>query len=446
MRIAIIGSGISGLAVAHGLRGQHELTVFEAGDHIGGHAWTIEAGEGAARQPIDVGFIVFNHRTYPHFTRLLGELGVETRETSMSFSVRSETSGREYGTRSLAGLFAQKRNLLRPSFWGMLREILRFNHSGATQLAMLDERTTVGEFLEAGGYSRAFAENYLLPMGSAIWSCPMGKFADFPIRFILEFYANHGLLTVAQQPAWRTIVGGSRVYVDALSRPFRDAIRLRTPVHSVRRRHDGVEVRSACGAERFDHVVFGCHSDEALKLLADPTPTEREVLGAFPYERSSAVLHTDVSLLPRRRAAWASWNYLVRTADDARATVTYHMNRLQHLRGPEQYCVTLNGDDLIAPDRVLRRFVFHHPVFTRERAAAQRRHGELVNANRTSFCGAYWRNGFHEDGLVSAQAVCRALNAAPQPAPLSILPSEALPDLLPPERSPFPVSHAKLPL
>lgn len=413
MRLAIVGTGISGLVAARRLHAAHDLAVFEANDYLGGHTHTVEVADHGERHAVDTGFIVFNTRTYPNFVRLLDELGVASRPTSMSFSVHDERTGLEYNGSSLGTLFVQRRNLFRPRFYRMLADILRFNRAARRLVASGDDAVTVGEFLAAYGYSQEFAEHYLLPMGSAIWSCPMGTFAQFPVRFIAEFYHNHGLLDLWNRPVWRVVEGGSRRYVEALAAPFRERIRLRTPVAAVRRLPDGVIVTPRTGApERFEHVIFACHSDQALRILGDDaTARERIVLSAFPYERNVATLHTDVSLLPRRRGAWASWNYRVTAHREASAaaTVTYNMNLLQGLRARQTYCVTLNADERIAPEKVLGRFVYDHPVFTTQRAAAQARHGDLLDANRTSFCGAYWGNGFHEDGVNSALAVVAAL-------------------------------------
>lgn len=414
MKIAIIGAGISGLTAAYRLAERHDITLFEANDYIGGHTNTVDVELDGERHAIDTGFIVFNDWTYPNFIKLLDELRVPSRPTLMSFSVRCDRTGLEYNGSSLNGLFAQRRNLFRPSFHRMLRDIMRFNREA---LALADKteargegEMTVGEFLTQHRYSREFADQYLLPMGSAIWSCPTGTFECFPIRFIVEFYRNHGLLSVRNRPTWRVIEGGSRTYVAAMTTRFRDRIRLNTPVQRVRRLLNGVEIISQGGTpERFDHVVFACHSDQALHMLTDPTPTETELLGAFPYERNIAVLHFDTAPLPRRRRAWASWNYLIPEKPTAHATVSYCMNLLQHIRSKNVFSVTLNSDDFIAPDKVLRRFEYHHPIFTTQRAAAQARHRELFNANRSSFCGAYWGNGFHEDGVVSALKVCESL-------------------------------------
>ena len=415
MRIAIIGAGISGLTAAYRLSQHHEITLFEANDYLGGHTHSVDVEFGGERHVIDTGFIVFNDWTYPNFIALLDELRIASLPTSMSFSVRCDRTGLEYNGSSLNGLFAQRLNLFRPSFHRMIRDILRFNREGPELVLSrpADDAMTVGEFLREHRYSREFADQYLLPMGAAIWSCPTGTFAEFPIRFIVEFYRNHGLLSVRHRPTWRVIEGGSRTYVAAMVPRFRDRVRLNTPVESVRRTADGVDI-TARGrtAEHFDHVVFACHSDQALRMLVDPTIIERELLGAFPYERNSAVLHTDESILPRRRLAWASWNYQIPAEPTAHATVSYCMNILQHIRSKHTFCVTLNSDDRIDPARVLGRFEYHHPIFTTRRAIMQARHREVLNVNRTSFCGAYWGNGFHEDGVNSALAVCDALREA----------------------------------
>ncbi len=419
MRIGIIGSGISGLTAAYRLCAQHEITLFEASGYLGGHTNTVDVECDGEHQVIDTGFIVFNDWTYPNFIQLLDELNVRSRPTSMSFSVRDDRSRLEYNGSSLNGLFAQRGNLLRPSFHRMVRDILRFNreesHSSESAEQRLSgfEEETVDEYLVRKRFSREFAEHYLLPMGAAIWSCPTGTFAEFPMRFILEFYRNHGLLSIRNRPTWRVIEGGSRTYVAAMAQRFSNRVRLNTSIECVCRSPEFVEITPRGGsAEPFDHVVFACHSDQALRLLSDATPTERELLSAFPYERNTAVLHTDISILPQHRRAWASWNYHTPAQPTAHATVTYNMNILQHLQSRQVFCVTLNSDHRIDPQRVLRKFEYHHPIFTARRAAVQARHGELLNSNRSSFCGAYWGNGFHEDGVVSALAVCRSLMSA----------------------------------
>lgn len=411
MRIAIVGTGIAGLTAAHHLHSRHELTLFEAQSHIGGHTHTIDVEYSGEQHRIDTGFIVFNNRNYPNFVRMLDELGVASQPTEMSFSVRCDRTGLEYNGGHLNGLFAQRLNLFRPSFHRLIRDILRFNRQAPRILDEANGEPTVGEFLARHHYSREFSEQYLLPMGSAIWSCPVDKFSEFPIRFIVEFYRNHGLLSLTDRPEWRVICGGSRTYVDRLTSRFAEAIRLNTPVVSVRRFPDHVEVSTkGNGPQWFDHVIFACHADQALRLLADPTATERDVLSSFPYEKNEAVLHVDVSALPRSRRAWAAWNYRVLRDRPGRATVTYNMNILQRLTSNHVYCVTLNDVGQIAADKVIRRITYEHPVFTVRRSAAQGRQTELLAAERTSYCGAYWGNGFHEDGVNSALAVCHALD------------------------------------
>ena len=413
MRIAIIGGGISGLTAAYYLRHRHQLVLLEANEYVGGHTNTIDVELDGERHAVDTGFIVFNHSTYPNFARILSELRVASQPTTMSFSVQCERTGLEYGGANLNGLFAQRRNLFSPRFHRLLRDVLRFNSQAVDLLRDADEQLTVGRYLARENYSRQFIEQYFLPLGSAVWSCPRGTFEQFPIRFIVDFYRNHGMLAVRNRPQWRVIRGGSRTYVDAMMQRFGHAVRTRSPVVSVRRHADYVEVcPQGSQAERFDHVIFACHSDQALRMLgADATPHERELLSAFPYERNVAQLHTDTSVLPRCRRAWASWNYFVPGGSDEKSTVSYDMNRLQGLRSKHRFCVTLNGEDRVDPAKVIRRIDYAHPVFTTNRAAAQRRHAEVINRRRSSFCGAYWGNGFHEDGVNSALAVCEALNA-----------------------------------
>jgi predicted NAD/FAD-binding protein len=415
MKIAIVGAGISGLVAAYRLHSDHEITVFEAGDKVGGHTNTVRVDFDGETQWVDTGFIVFNEWTYPHFIELLNELGVASQPTQMGFSVRDDDTGLEYAGHSLNALFAQRRNLLNPKFLRMILDILRFNREGSKLSEGLPSSMTVGEFLQAGRYSQTFARRHLLPMGAAIWSCPVGTFARFPIQFILEFYRNHGLLNVVRRPVWRVITGGSQTYVEALTAPFRDRIRLSSPVMAVDRDENGIQIAvRGQTPELFDHVIFACHSDQALRILGQgATSVERDVLGSFPYGRNVAILHTDTSVLPRRRRAWASWNYLLTGDEHAPASVTYNMNILQELHSRHTFCVTLNGESHIDPSRILGRFEYEHPIFTKERSTAQARHEELLTANRTSYCGAYWRNGFHEDGVVSALRVVNALQCLP---------------------------------
>ena len=401
MKIAIIGSGIAGNVVAHHLHREYDITVFEAAGHVGGHTHTHSiALDGEAHQ-IDTGFIVFNDRTYPNFIALLAELGVESQPSAMSFSVRNERSGLEYNGTSMNSLFAQRRNLFRPSFYHMLRDILRFNREAQ---ALLDSELEIalGDYLTQQRYSREFIRDYLIPMGAAIWSTDPVRMLSFPARFFVRFFHNHGMLTVNDRPQWRAISGGSARYVEKLVAPFRSRIRLHTPVEAVRRLPDRVMV-TALGAEpeRFDQIFLACHADQALRLLADATPLEREVVGAFGYQKNEAVLHTDTALLPRARRAWAAWNYHVEPAQNA-ATLTYNMNILQNLASRHTFCVTLNRSADIAPGRIIKRLTYEHPLYTPAAVAAQQRQREVNGVNRTYYCGAYWRYGFHEDGVVSA--------------------------------------------
>lgn len=406
MRIAVIGTGIAGLVVARSLhQAGHELTIFESGSHIGGHTNTIPVALAGRTYAVDTGFIVFNDWTYPNFIALLNQLGVASQPTTMSFSVRDARSDLEYNGTSLNTLFAQRRNLLSPSFWRMIRDIMRFGREAPELLEGDEATTTLGEYVAQRGYSRQFVEHYLLPMGGAIWSAGTAAMRGFPARYFVQFFKNHGMLSLGARPQWRVVAGGSWSYVKALVAPFRERIQLDTPVTAVTRDLDGVTVVAKERAERFDHVVLGVHGDQALRLLRDPTAAERSVLSAFTYTRNDAVLHTDVSLMPHRRRAWAAWNYHLTGDESAPVPVTYDMNALQGIDAPERFLVTLNPPAGIAEGRVLRRITYRHPHYTAAAVAAQQRWGEINGVNRTWFCGAYWGYGFHEDGVVSALRV-----------------------------------------
>lgn len=407
MRIAVIGTGISGMVAAHLLSRRHDVVVYEAREYIGGHTHTIDVDVEGTSYAVDTGFIVFNDVNYPNLLRLFRQLGVAWQDSRMGFSVRCEKTGLEYRPSTFDTLFAQRRNLLRPRFWRMVREIVRFRRESPALLAT-SEDPTLAEYLDRQGYSRFFREYFLVPMGAAIWSAEPTAFADFPARRFIEFFTNHGLLKSKGQPQWRVVRGGSREYVAPLTRPYRDSIRLSCPVRQVRRLSEGVEVRAGDGStETFDQVVLATHSDQALAMVAEPTDAEREILGAIPYQENVTVLHTDESLLPRLRKVWASWNYHILADARGGVAVTYDMNLLQGLSAPVEFCVSLNREADIAPDRVLHRLIYAHPVFTRAGMAAQARHGEISGANRIHYCGAYWGNGFHEDGVNSALAVGR---------------------------------------
>lgn len=412
MRIAIIGSGIAGNTIAYHLQREHDITVFEAGSHIGGHTHTHDIELDGRRHAVDTGFIVFNDRTYPNFIALLDELGVAWQPSHMSFSVRCEKTGLEYNGTNLNALFAQRRNLLRPAFYRMIQDILRFNRQALELLAEGPE-IRLGDYLAQNGYGQDFIDYYIIPMGSAIWSTEARQMLQFPARFFVRFFHHHGMLTVNDRPQWRVIRGGSASYVEALTAGFRDRIRLNTPVAEVRRLKRSVRVKPVGGVEEsFDWVFFACHSNQALAMLKDPSAAEREVLGAIPYQENSIYLHTDRSLLPKRKLAWAAWNYHVTAKPLDRVAVTYNMNILQGLDAREQILVTLNHTDHINPAKVIKRLTYHHPVYTTAGTLAQARHGEISGINRTAYCGAYWRNGFHEDGVVSALAALRHFREA----------------------------------
>lgn len=411
--IAIIGAGISGLTAAYYLRRQHRVTLFESAPRTGGHTATVDVELDGRRYAIDTGFIVYNDWTYPRFIELLDALGVATQPTEMSFSVRCDGTGLEYGGSNLNTLFAQRRNLLKPSFYRMLRDILRFNREAIEELEQgrIAANTRLGDYLAERGYGDGFIYQYLLPMGSAIWSASTRSMLDFSLLFFVRFFKNHGLLSVNDRPQWRVIQGGSRSYLEPLCRELEDSIRLNARIAQVRRLPDSVElVMQDGGRERFDQVVFACHSDQALGLLADATRAERQALTAIPYQENDVVLHTDTSLLPRQRGAWSSWNYWLQARHQSQAVLTYNMNILQGISSPHCFCVTLNATEAIAPDSIIDRFTYSHPVFSLESVDAAQQIVQLNGLNRTWFAGAYLGNGFHEDGVVSGRRVAEGIS------------------------------------
>jgi len=412
MKIAVVGSGISGLACAHYLSAGHEVWVYEASRRLGGHTATVDVQLGTRRYAIDTGFIVFNDRTYPNFIALMDELGVPSRPTAMGFSVRDPQSGLEYSGSSLATLFAQRRNLLSPGFIGMLRDILRFNREAVADLeaGRIDDGCTLGEYLARRGYGERFVRHYLAAMGSAIWSADCESILAFPALFFVRFFRHHGLLSVNDRPQWRVIEGGSREYLRPLCARFAQRISVGNPVQKIIR-HAGRGVTLAlCDGQRllFDTVVVATHADQALALLEQPSPAERDILGAIPYQVNDVVLHTDIRLLPRNTRTWSSWNYTLGPPGQ-RAVVTYNMNILQGIEAPETFCVTLNNTAAINPHRILGQFEYAHPVFSLDGMLAQQRWGEINGVSKTWYCGAYWHNGFHEDGVASALRVAEAL-------------------------------------
>lgn len=406
MRIAIVGAGVSGLTAAYLLHRQHEVTVFESEPRLGGHSHTVRFDSPQETQHLDTGFIVFNDRNYPGFERLLAALEVRSQPSDMSFGV-SDGRSFAYASHSMRGVFAARRTALSPSFWRMLGEIPRFQRAACRLLESGDEQVSLRAWLQGHGFSRFFVERLLVPQAAAVWSADPRQMWSFPALFLARFFDNHGMLSLTGRPRWRTIVGGSERYVEALSAGFRDRVRLATPVRSITRGPREVTVR-VDGAEplTFDQVVIAAHSDQALDMLADATWREREILGAIPYQENEAILHTDTSILPDQRMAWASWNYHLLDRPTGSTTVTYHLNRLQQLSSRHDFCVTLNLGERIDPERVIKRITYAHPVFTPAGVRAQRRFDEISGLEgRTHYCGAYWSWGFHEDGVQSALRV-----------------------------------------
>lgn len=418
MRIAIVGSGISGLSCAWKLANKAEVHLYEAGDTLGGHTATVDVELAGKRWAIDTGFIVYNDRTYPRFLSLIAELGLESKPTEMSFSVRNNRSGLEYNGHTLSTLFAQRSNLFKPSFWRFLMEIVRFNKRGKAWLEHQSEQGTLDDFLQQEGFSQFFAQHYILPMGAAIWSTSLAEIRQMPLSLFLHFFNHHGLLDLSQRPQWYVVPGGSREYIRRLIALVGDklTVHLATPVLKAVRHPQGVILHSARGEERYDQVIFACHSDQTLNLLADATAEEREMLLGVPYSANEVILHTDTSLLPENRRAWASWNYRL---DDTQAgdellgaSVTYNMNILQGIKSSETFCVSLNATQPIDPAKVLGRYSYHHPQFSLQSLITQTERLRLNGGNRSWFCGAWSYNGFHEDGIRSGLDVVAGMEQA----------------------------------
>jgi predicted NAD/FAD-binding protein len=409
MRIAVVGSGIGGLASAWLLSREHEVTLYEANDYLGGHTHTHDVEVAGSNYAVDTGFIVFNPPHYPLLSKMFAELGVESQPTTMSFALKNERSGLEYNATDLAGLFCQRRNLVSPRFLRMLRDIVRFYREAPLLLQLADAGPTLGDYLAANGYSEAFRDDHLVPMASALWSSASAQILQFPAKYLAQFMANHQMLQTRDRPQWRVVKGGSQSYVRALRRSWKVHERIGCAVTKVTREGAGVRVDNRDASERYDHAVLACHSDQALALLGDATERERDILGAITFQENDTVLHTDAALLPRRRRAWAAWNALVPKATSEQCTVSYCMNLLQSLEAAEPIVVTLNRTAQIAPEKILKRVRYHHPVYTRTSVGAQARKAEIQGANNTWFAGAYWGWGFHEDGMRSAVAVANAL-------------------------------------
>ncbi len=403
MNIAVIGSGIAGNVAACKLSQKHDVTVYEANDYIGGHTHTHDVEHSGRQYAIDTGFIVFNYWTYPRFTELLAQLDVKVQPTNMSFSVKHAVSGLEYNGDTINSLFAQRRNLFKPSFIRMVKEILRFNRDAYASIDNDDAELPFGEYLAVNGYSKEFIDHYIIPMGSAIWSTDPRLMNQFPAKFFIRFFHNHGLLSVNDRPVWHVIKGGSRNYLDPLIASFRDRIRLNTPVRTIKRYETHVEIFTDHDQkERYDAVFIASHSDQALRMLEKPSSDETQVLKAIPYQRNEAVLHTDASILPQRKQAWAAWNYHLSGIEQQRVALTYNMNILQGIQSTDTFCVTLNNSSEIDERKIIKQIEYDHPLFTPDSVAAQGRHNEINGTLNTWYCGAYWRNGFHEDGMVSA--------------------------------------------
>ena len=417
LSVAVVGAGIGGLSAAWLLSQKHDVTLFEADPRLGGHANTADAPGFHGTVPVDTGFIVYNEGNYPNFTALLDHLGVPSVYADMSLSVSLDDGAFEYSSFGLGGIFAQKRNLLSPRFWGLLRDITRFFRHAPKDLADLERKATpLGDYLQAKGYGDAFRDDHLLPQAAAIWSTPLDQIGAYPAASLIRFFLNHGMMTVTGRGLWRTVEGGSRAYVTKLSEAFRGEVRKGVRVAGVRRDANGAEVRLAGGSrERFDQIVIATHGDTALSLLDDPSPDEQRLLGCFRYSRNKIALHTDPVLMPNRRRAWTSWNHIGMRDRPGEGAVTYWMNRLQSLKGAPELFVTLNPNKEIAADRLLRTEVYEHPLFDADAIAAQQQVWDIQGARRTWFCGSYLGHGFHEDALQSGLAVAEQLGGVRRP-------------------------------
>ncbi len=408
MKIAIIGSGISGLTSAYLLNRKHDVTIFEANDYIGGHTHTHNIDIDGENYSIDTGFIVYNERTYPNFIKLLDQLNIERQLSTMGFSVKSASQDYEYAGESLNTLFAKRSNIFRINFWRMLYEMYHFGKKADSLGFGLDVSMTLGDYLVDENYSSEFINYFIIPMGAAIWSTPANKVLDMPAYFFIKFFYNHGMLELTNRPNWWVIKNGSSEYIKKITIGFEDKIHLSTPVKKVSRVEGGVEIVlfKKDKALKFDSVIFATHSNQALDILDDPSDAEKDILGSIPYQKNNILLHTDSSVLPRRKLAWASWNYQLDSDPNSPVILTYNMNILQTIEANKTFCVTLNDSDSVDKNSILKKITYHHPLFTVNAIEAQKRKSEISGVNNTYYCGAYWRNGFHEDGVVSALDVC----------------------------------------
>jgi len=408
MKIAIIGSGISGLTSAYLLNRKHDVKIFEANDYIGGHTHTHNIDIDGSSYSVDTGFIVYNEKTYPNFIKLLDELNIQRQLSTMGFSVKSATQDYEYAGESLNTLFAKRTNIFRISFWRMLYEMYHFGKKADSHGCGLDVSMTLGDYLIDKNYSSEFINYFIIPMGAAIWSTPANRVLNMPAYFFIKFFYNHGMLEIKNRPNWWVVKNGSSEYIKKIILGFEDKIYLSTPVHKVSRVEDGVEIVLSKNENtlKFDCVVFATHSDQALAILEDPSSAEKDILGSIPYQKNKVLLHTDSSVLPRRKLAWASWNYQLDSDPNAPVILTYNMNILQTIEANKTFCVTLNDIDSVNENKILKKITYHHPLFTVKAIEAQKRKSEISGVNNTYYCGAYWRNGFHEDGVMSALDVC----------------------------------------
>ena len=411
-RIAVVGSGIAGLCSAYLLSREHEVTLFEANNYLGGHTHTEDVLLNGHHYAVNTGFIVFNDWTYPNFIKLMDQLGVQSEESDMSFSVRCENTDLEYNGTSLNSLFAQRKNIFKPHFLKMIYDIVRFNKQAVSLLQsnLVSDEQSLGAFFEEHNYSKSFINYYIVPMGASIWSASSEVMLAFPLKFFLRFFNNHGMLSVDERPMWRVITGGSSAYITPLTSPYKERIKLNTTIKKIKRHWQSVTLQTdSDDIYEFDQVVLACHSDQALRMLDEPTPQESEILGALPYQMNEVVLHTDTRLMPKKELAWASWNYHIPQRANDSAMVTYNMNMLQNFNDiDETFLVTLNRSAEISPDKIIKKYDYAHPIFTQDGIKAQRRHNEISGQNNTHYCGAYWFSGFHEDGVNSALRVAKS--------------------------------------
>jgi predicted NAD/FAD-binding protein len=415
VKIAIIGSGISGLSCAYLLNPLHDITLFEAAANIGGHTATIAIEHRGENYNIDTGFIVYNDWTYPNFIKLMTELGVESKKTEMSFSVSCKKTGLEYGGNNINTLFSQRKNLFNLKYWRMIKDIMRFNKEAIKDLdsGLLNDDISLGAYLQANNYGQYFITHYLIPMGSAIWSASLKDTLALPLLFFVRFFKNHGLLSVNNRPQWRVLTGGSQAYLKPLTNSFRKKIVTKSNIAAISRNGATATLLFSDGRQEiYDQVIFACHSNQALQLLSDPSEQEKQILAAIPYRDNEVILHTDTRLLPNIKKAWSSWNYHLHQDNDKPPVLSYNMNILQGINAPDTFIVSLNASHLIEPSKIISRHHYAHPCFSLKARHAQQQWGSINGVNNSWFCGAYWNNGFHEDGCSSGIRVAKALGAS----------------------------------